>query len=252
MWRACEAHPMRALLVVVIALSACGAVVPANDSGVADDAGMAEDAGAIVDAGLAEDAGSSDAGTVDGGLDAGVRKQAACASTFGSVLTNAFGRIDGTVIAVVPPGDPGCALPNSDHVVVQVSFDGGVHRMVINVESSFGDPRIRLREVTAPLPSPAFAPGWHPGLALDYPTQLGVHSDGGWEALPLQQAAQRVYDLVEVGAPIAVYATSSGGSFAASAHKVHRNGSNTDGALVLNPTSAAPTWVLFHFANQSF
>lgn len=230
---------MRALLVVVVALSACSAVVPENDAGVADDAGTVDDAG-------------FDAGTVDGGLDAGVRKQAACASTFGAVLTNAFGRIDGTVVAVVPPGDPGCALPNSDHVVVQVSFDGGVHRMVINVESSFGDPRIRLREVTAPLPSPAFELGWHPGLTLDYPTQLGVHSDGGWEALPLQQAAQRVYELVEVGAPIAVYATSSGGSFAASAHKIHRNGSNTDGALVLNPTSAAPTWVLFHFANQSF
>jgi len=244
--RSCEARDMRALLVIVLFLSACSAVVPGSDAGLVDDAGV-EDAGTPVDAGMPVDAGSTDSGVIP---DAG--KQAACASSFGAALTNAFGRVDGTVVAVVPPGDPNCALPNSDHVVVQVSFDGGVHRMVINVQSSFGDPQIRVRQVTAPLPAPAFALGWHPGLALDYPTQLDVHSDGGWTALSLQQAAQRVYDLVEVGTPIAVYATSTGGSFAASAHKVHRNGSNTDGALVLNPTSAQPTWVLFHFANQSF
>lgn len=218
---------------LLLSSAACGVVEPGRDTTLTGDAG---DAGAELDA----------------GIDAGVKKQAACASAFGSALTNAFGRIDGVVVAVVPPGDPGCALPNGDHVVVQVEFDGGVHRMVVNVESSFGDPRIRLREVTAPLPAPSFSIGWHPGLALDYPTMLGVHTDGGWEALTLREAAQRVYDRIEVGAPIAVYATSSGGSFAASAHKIHRNGSNADGALVLNPTSATPSWLLFHFANQRF
>lgn len=224
---------LRLLALVLIGCSAVPVVQPEETT----DAGTTEP-----DAGL----------EVDAGIDAGVRKQANCASQFGTALTNAFGRVDGTVIAVVPPGEPTCAIVNGDHVVVQVNFDGGVHRMVINVESSFGDPRIRMRQVTAPLPAPAFETGWHPGLRLDYPSQLNVHSDGGWEALTLREAASRVYDLVEVGAPISVYATSSGGSFASSAHKVHRNGRDTDGALVLNPTSASPTWVLFHFANQTF
>lgn len=198
----------------------------------------------------AEDAGSdSDAGLP---FDAGVKKQAGCASVFGASLTNAFGRVDGTVVAVVPPGDPGCALPNSDHVVVQVAFDGGVHRMVVNVKSDFGDPHISMRTLRAPLPSPAFAEGWHPGLSLDYVNTLGVHSDGGWDSLSLDEASQRVMDRIDLGTPISVYATSSGGAYAGSAHKVHRNGSNNDGAIVIDPTSATPTWLLFRFANQSF
>ncbi|MBL8935062.1 MAG: hypothetical protein JNM69_10945 [Archangium sp.] len=228
---------LRLLALVLIGCSAVPVVPPDEPT----DAGVGQ-----LDAGIELDAG------VDAGIDAGVRKQANCASQFGTVLTNAFGRVDGTVVAVVPPGEPTCAVVNGDHVVVQVNFDGGVHRMVVNIESSFGDPRIRMRQVTAPLPPPAFEAGWHPGLRLDYPSQLNVHSDGGWEALTLQEAATRVYDLVEVGAPISVYATSTGGSYASSAHKVHRNGNGADGALVLNPTSASPTWVLFHFANQSF
>lgn len=235
-WGWCDgaAMKLRLLALMVIGCSAVPVVEP-SDGGVEE-----------IDAGAEFDAG------VDAGIDAGVRKQANCASEFGTALTNAFGRVDGTVVAVVPPGEPTCAIINGDHVVVQVNFDGGVHRMVINIESSFGDPRIRMRQLTAPLPAPAFESGWHPALRLDYPSQLGVHSDGGWDALTLQEAATRVYDLVDVGAPISVYATSSGGSFASSAHKVHRSGNNADGALVLNPTSASPTWVLFHFANQTF
>lgn len=232
------------LRVLAMLLIGCSAMPVDVDAGV-----ETPDAGDEFDAGLQVDAGTT---VVDAGLDAGVPKQARCASQFGSALTNAFGRVDGTVVAVVPPADPNCAMRNDDHIVVQVNFDGGVHRMVINIESSFGDPRIRLRQLSAPLPAPAFEAGWHPGLRLDYPSQLSVHSDGGWTPLTLREAAARVYDLVEVGTPISVYATSSGGSFAASAHKVHRNGNNTDGALVLNPTSASPTWVLFHFANQTF
>jgi hypothetical protein len=213
---------------------------------------MVTEADAGLEPGLDAGVELTDAGLEDAGVDAGRGKAAGCASTFGAALTNAFGRVDGTVVAVVPPGDPLCALQNGDHVVVQVTFDGGVHRMVINVQSSFGDPRIKVRELSAPLPAPALEPGWHPGLRLDYPTMFDVHADGGWESLPLAAAAARVWDVVEVGAPISVYATSTGGANASSAHKVHRNGGGADGALVLSPTSATPRWVLFSFANQTF
>ncbi len=223
-----------------------------------DDAGLTLDAGA--DAGMVDDAGidaGADAGSTDAGVDAGVAdagKAAGCASTFGSALTNAFGRVDGVVTAVVPAGLMTCALPNSDHVVLQVAFaDAGVHRMVVNVQSSFGDPRIKVLRLTAPLPPPAFQEGWHPGLRLDYPTAFGVHSeDAGWESLDLPTASQRVEDLVEVGANVSVYATSSGGTFAASAHLIHRNGNGADGALVFQPTGSSPQWLLFSFANQRF
>lgn len=222
---------MRLALVLLLSLlAACASAPPEGD-----DAGLPD---ASVDAGL--DAGDVDAGT----------KADGCADTFGAAFTNAFGRADGTVVAVVPPGWQ-CPLPNGDHVVIQVRIDGGVQRLVVNVQSSFGDPNIRMRTLSAPLPAPAYEEGWHPGVALDYPT-LGVHSDGGWDALTLEDAAARIYDAVDVGAPLSVYATSSGGSYAGSAHLIHRNGSQHDGAIVTGPTGAQPTWLLFHFADQSF
>lgn len=224
---------LRALTVTCCAvLVACGSTTPEPDAGlppVEDDAG--------VDAGLEP----VDAGT----------KADGCASEFGALFTNAFGRADGTVAAVVPPAWQ-CPMPNGDHVVVQLRIDGGVQRLVVNVKSDFGDPRILMGEVHAPLPAPAFAEGWHPGLQLDYPSGLGVHSDAGFELVDLETASARVYDAITVGAPLAVYASSSGYQYAASAHKVHRNGAQNDGALVIDPTGPSPRWLLFHFQNQSF
>ncbi len=190
-----------------------------------------------------------DAGVVDAGL-----KSDACASTFGTSFTAAFGRIDGRVVAVVPPGFA-CPLPNGDHVVIQVAIDGGVHRLVVNVLSSGVDKNIQvLTRPLGALPAPAYEEGWHPGLTLDYANTLGVHSDrdAGWESLDLEHAAAQVYDAVTVGAPLSVYGTSSGGSSASSAHLIHRHEHNDDGAIVVNPTSASPTWLLFHFAEQRF
>lgn len=199
--------------------------------------------------------GGADASAPDApvdGVDVDAGKDAACAASFGSALTNAFGRVDGTVVAVVAPGNQRCAMPNSDHVIVQVELGGAVYRMVVNVQSTGADPNIRVRGATAPLPGPAFAPGWHPGLTLDYATDLAIHSGAGWDALDLAAATARIVDPITVGAPIAVYATSSGGTYAHSAHLVHRNGSGHDGALVLDPPGPSPTWLLFIFADQTF
>jgi len=202
------------------------------------------------------DGGQPDAGLdagVDAGADAG-NKSAACASTFGTGLTASFGRFDGVVSAVVRPADTQCALPNSDHVVVQVKTDAGVYRMVVNVLSSFGDPDVRLAAISAPLLGGPWSEGWHPGLLLDYPTHLSLHSsDGGFTPIPMAQLIERVADEITVGEKISVFAESSGGPvYGSGAHKIHRNGSNRDGALVLNPEGTSARWLLFHFANQSF
>lgn len=200
------------------------------------------DAGIEVDAGA--DAGGVDAGEVDAGT-----KADHCASTFGAAFTTAFGRADGTITAVVSPNVQ-CPLPNDDHLVIQISIDGGIQRVVVNVKSDFGDPKVRLRELTAPLPTPVFEEGWHPGLALDFPTTLGVHSDAGWDVVDLETASARLYDALTVGAPLSVYGSSD--SYPESMHKIHRNGRNTDGAIVINPTSASPQWMIFSFQTQTF
>jgi hypothetical protein len=180
-------------------------------------------------------------------------KDEACASTFGQALTNAFGRLDGTVVAVVQPGDPRCAQPNSTHLVLQVSMNGDVYRMVVNVSPDSGDPMIRMRTLDMPMPPPAFAEGWQTGILLDYPGSLGVHStDAEWSPLSIGDATAMISDAITLGTPISVYATSSGPPKADSAHLVHREGGNQDGAIVIDPTAATSHWLLFHFSDQTF
>jgi hypothetical protein len=195
------------------------------------------------DAGAPDVAASVDATSVD--------KAANCASTFGTALTNAFGRVDGTVVAVVPPGHPTCAQPNRTHVVVQVRVKGAVYRMVVNILSTQGPPDVFFGTKQAPLPVPAWSEDWHPGATLDYPSMLGV-TKADLRATPESELRKRVMDLVPIDAPISIYAVSTGGTKSDSAHKVHRNGNRNDGAIVLNPNSASPIFMMFAFDEQQF
>lgn len=177
-------------------------------------------------------------------------KAAACASTFGAALTAPYGRLDGTVVAIVKPVDQQCTMPNSDHVIVQVKMNGAVYRMVVNVESDFGtDRRVRYAEVAAPLAGAAWSEGWHQGEKLDYVKTLAISStDTRFVPYEMNALADRMSEPIAIGAKVSVYATTSGG---ASAHKVHRNATDKDGAIVIDPLGS-PTYLLFRFDTQTF
>lgn len=181
--------------------------------------------------------------------DLAVDKAAACANTFGAALTNAFGRLDGTVLAVVPPAHPTCAMPNGTHLVLQVTSGGAAYRMVVNVQSDIGpDLRVSFATVDHALPGVPFQDGWHPGESLDYAATLGLHS-AAFTPEEMAPLVARITDAIPLGANVSVYATSSGG---ASAHLVHRNLANRDGAIVLDPTGPSPRFLVFRFADQTF
>lgn len=175
-----------------------------------------------------------------------------CATTFGSALTEGFGRIDGTVYAVQKPSDATCTFPNSDHVILQVLMNGAVYRLVVNVQSDRAgtDPKILVATLPHALPAPVFGEGWHAGAPLDYVTSLGAHSDASFTALTLDDAVTKIVTDVKVGDPIAVYGTSGAGR-PESAHLIHRSSANADGAIVVSPTTS-PQFLLFHFDNQTF
>lgn len=181
-----------------------------------------------------------------------VDKAAACVDgeeDLGTSLTSAFGRLDGTVLAVVKPTDTECYLPNSDHVVLQVLWNGEAYRMVINIQSSFGDPDVfYLLHPGAP-EGLVWEEGWHPGVTFDYAGDLGIHA-GVFTPIPMLELADTIADEITLGQQVSVFGTSDG--YPSSAHKIHRNGGGADGAIVLDPTSATPRTMLFHFANQSF
>ncbi len=175
-----------------------------------------------------------------------------CADAFGSGLTEGFGRIDGVVYAVQKPSDTMCTLPNRDHVILQVLMNSAVYRLVVNVQSdrAGADPKIRIATLPHALPPPAFAEGWHLGAELDYVTTLGAHSDATFTALTLDEATTKLAADLKVGDPVAVYGTSGAGR-PESAHLIHRNKTNADGAIVVSPGSA-PKFLLFHFDSQTF
>lgn len=174
-----------------------------------------------------------------------------CAQTFGTALTPGFGRIDGIVYAVQKPSDTSCPLPNSDHVIVQVLMNGAVYRMVVNVQSdrAGADPKIRVGAKAHPLPAPAFAEGWHLDAPLDYVTTLDAHAGATFTPMTLEEAVDEVASELKIGDPVSVYAENGGQT--GSAHLIHRNKANRDGAIVVTPTTT-PRFLMFHFANQTF
>ena len=186
---------------------------------------------------------ANDAGPLDSGL------TGACASTFGNALTAGFGRIDGVVYAVQKPSDTQCVMPNNDHVVVQVLMNGAVYRMVVNVSASAQDPTIRTSKLDHALPSPAFAEGWHEDAPLDYVTTLARHASD-FQTSAMAEAVDAIVKSLQVGDLVSVYATSGDGR-PESAHLVHRNKTDQDGAIVVHPTTQ-PTFLLFAFGNQTF
>jgi len=231
---------------------ACGAATIAAAFAFACSSAEAPVTPAAVAEAAAEDRVAPEAAAEDAGTDA--RLTGECADAFGASLTESFGRIDGIVYAVQKPSDTSCAMPNDDHVVVQVLMNGEVYRLVVNVQSgrNGSDPRIRYAAIPRAMPEPAYEEGWHTGIPLDYVNVLGIHSeDAGFAPLTLAEAVAKIDGELVVGDPVAVYATSGAGR-PESAHLVHRNKQNEDGAIVVRPGSADAKFLLFHFAEQSF
>jgi hypothetical protein len=241
---------------VALVLLAGATLVGCGDDGGGGSGGSATTGGTTAtsgDGGASADGGGGSTATGDGGAATGTGgaggaadKAANCADTFGDELTNSYGRVDGTVVAVVGPTDTQCPLFNDDHLIVQIMMNGAVYRMVVNVESIF------YAEHQAPLVGVPWEEGWHTtGVALEYPTTFDLHSED-FEPTTMAGVVFRVTDLIDIGAPISVYANSSGGQFASSTHLIHSNDDGPDGAILLDPKSANPTYLLFRFGNQQF
>jgi len=234
---------LKAILASMALLAAaCTADDPATERG-ATSASVGAGGAAAGGGGGSTGPGGSGLGGSGGAPDAD--KAASCADTFGDALTDSFGRLDGPVLAVVAPTDTQCTLPNDDHLVIQVTMGGAAYRMVVNVADVY------LAEKDAPLAGAPWAEGWHTDVSLDYATVLDAHGED-FAPHSMEELVALVSAPIEIGAPISVYATSSGGTYASSAHLVHRNAPGADGAIVVDPMAASPHYLLFRFANQSF
>ncbi len=195
------------------------------------------------------DASSSDAGgttkdaaggsTFDAANDPadGPPTRKACTSAFGGALSAVHGRMDGVLVAIVPPSAHMCNA-DSTHVHLQVLVSNAVYDVAVNVDGLAAD-------VSHAMVDGPWLEGWHTTSdLLDYPTTLGVHSG----VFATTNAQSLMNALANVN-HISVFATGYG---ATGVHLVHRKGNGNDGAIVANPLGAEPHFFVFRFSTDSF
>jgi hypothetical protein len=174
------------------------------------------------------------------------RKQ--CTNNFGSALTTGFGRMDGYLVSIVPPGTHGCN-GDADHVHLQVLMSGSVYDVAIDIHSTMDpNPNVSIDEISHALVGGAWSEGWHTTVSVDYVASLGIHSTQFTETPEAQLATQIETALANVN-HVSVYAQGYGPT---GCHDVHRTSGYRDGAVVMYPLSSAPQWLVFHFSTQSF
>jgi hypothetical protein len=200
--------------------------------------------------------GTTDAGVPDAGGGApdaavagdGTPTRQPCTGTFGSAMTATFGRLDGFLVAIVNPNTTTSCRGDDNHIHLQVRVNGGIEDIAVNIASTTGNPDVDFRTVNAALRGGAWAEGWHPGQTLDYPTNLGATSGSFTEETPTQLTSL-VDSAIASANHVSIFTTgfdSTGG------HLIHRQGGGHDGAIVINPTTASPRYLVFHFTTQSF
>jgi hypothetical protein len=173
--------------------------------------------------------------------DDGTPNRVPCTDTFGSALSGSFGRLDGVVVAVVPPGHGSCSA-DAHHVHVQVLSHGATYDVAVNVDGGF----IATKDV--PLPGGAWADGWHAGGTLDYVTDLGLHV-GDFQTGSEADIDRQLEAALATANHVSIFATTYSHS---GAHLVHRRGQGHDGLLVTDPLSPTAHVFAFHFSTQSF
>ena len=213
-------------------------------AGCSDPAPQTPDAAAPGDAATVDAPSGSDSGD-------GPPQRLACTGSFGTALATSYERIDGRLVAIVPPNGSRTCHADSDHVHLQVRVNGAIYDIAVTALSATDPamPEVFLDVLNMPPPGLPFVEGSHTGVSLDY-VALGVHS-GNFTPYPEAQLVTMLQSLLADVDHISVYATGYPGGDGA--HLVHRNGrGGSDGALVLHPLAASSPVLLFHFATQNF
>ena len=126
--------------------------------------------------------------------------------------------------------------------------DHAARRMVAAVESTVGEPKMAFASKDAALVGPAWSDGWHLDTDFDYVTHLGLHRLD-LAPMPMFDLADAITGPITIGAKISVFATVENSDD--SAHLIHRNEINHDGAFVIDP-DGSPTYLVTRFDNQLF
>ena len=198
---------------------------------------------AAVDAAGAGDA-HADAAAMH--VDDGTPTRQTCTNTLGSALGSTFGRMDGYLVAIVPPGGGPCNA-DSTHVHLQVKMTGAIYDIAVDVGGTNGVDDVHTIARDFAMPGGPWVEGFHAGIPTDYPS-LGVHAVDLVLHTHQEMTSILMTDLATAN-HISVYATPYGPD---GAHLVHRNSGGRDGMIVTEPLSTPSHAQLLSFTSQTF
>ena len=164
-----------------------------------------------------------------------------CTGTLGSGLSTQHARLDGVVVAVIPPGQGRQCNGDASHVHIQVLMNNAVYDVAANIDGL-------MTQKDAPLLAGPWNEGWHTQAPLDYPADLGAHSTD-FTLTGTTAVAQAVETALAKANHVSIFCTGYGTN---GCHLVHRQRTGKDGGIVLDPLSSSPRWLLFDFSTDSF
>ena len=195
-----------------------------------------------------EDAGGPDAPDDTGG--ASPHRNSTCTPSSqqtGTIINSTHGRLDGTLVYVLPVDGSGSCNGDSSHVHLQIEVSSLVYDVAVDIGSTGDD--VGLYQEAIAVPSGTWAEGWHATDDLAYPT-LGLTSTQFPTASPSAIASQ-VESLLQSTSKVSIFCT--GYTQGNGCHDVHyKNGAGEDGAIVLDPTAATSPVLFFRFQGQTF
>lgn len=179
-------------------------------------------------------------------VDDGTPTRQACTNNLGNGLGQLFGRMDGFLVAIVPPGNGGCNA-DSDHVHLQVRMNGAIYDVAVDVGDTGNVDDVHTTTRDLVMPGGPWSEGFHTGIPTDY-VALGVHA-ADLTLQTRQVLTQQLMTELANANHVSIYATPYGPD---GAHLVHRNGSGRDGMIVTQPLSIPSHLRMLSFTNQAF
>jgi hypothetical protein len=162
-----------------------------------------------------------------------------------------YGRLDGILIAIVPPSSKNSCKADDSHVHLQVLMSGSVLDIAVNVddEGSTAGTGIYYATADAVVPGGVWKEGFNTYDRLDYVKHLGLHS-ASFQKYTTAQLKTKVIAELENANHISIFMTPY--SDGTGGHLVHYNGPGYDGAVVVRPLNAIPHVLAFRFSDKTF
>ena len=165
----------------------------------------------------------------------------------GTLVNTTHGRLDGTLVYVLPVDGSSACNGDSAHVHLQIEVSGNVYDVAVDIGKS-GD-EVGWYEKTMSVPGGAWSEGWHGADDLGY-SSLGL-SSSEFTTLDPSDMGSQIETLLASTSQISIFCTGYTPQDDG-CHDVHyQDGTSQDGAIVLDPMAATSPVLFFRFTDQA-